>query len=154
MTSSVTRASGNSSEHNTVSAADRQSVLALFGSERGLYAVLMPQTLGQRIGARIAAVRAERGLTQEELGARLRPPVDPQTVGRWERAVREPSFDRITQIALVLRVPEKKLLSVEETDDTAGEDELSAALRGVSTEQRRVLAALVETLREQLWTSG
>lgn len=115
----------------------------------------MPQTLGQRIGARIAAVRAERGITQEELGAKLRPPVDPQTVGRWERAVREPSFDRITQIASALRVPEKKLLVAEETDDDAPEeDELTAALRGASTEQRRVLAGVVDVLRARLWSSG
>ena len=60
----------------------------------------------------LAQLRRERGLTQEELAARLY--ITRQAVSRWETGATEPSIDMIKLIARELEVPVMQLLDMPE----------------------------------------
>jgi transcriptional regulator with XRE-family HTH domain len=49
----------------------------------------VPWTAGGSIGERLLAYRRDRGLSQELMARRVR--IDPGTLGRWERGVRDPT---------------------------------------------------------------
>ena len=61
------------------------------------------------MGARIAALRRQAGLSQAELAQRIR--VSPSAVGMYEQGRREPSADMLVQIARVLGVSVDYLLT-------------------------------------------
>lgn len=52
------------------------------------------------IGAQIAEIRKQKGLTQEELGARAG--LSRVSIGKIERGISEPTITNLWQIALVL----------------------------------------------------
>lgn len=60
----------------------------------------------------LAQARRERGLTQEELAARLY--ITRQAVSRWETGATEPGIDMIKLIARELEVPVMRLLDMPE----------------------------------------
>nr|WP_317440486.1 zinc ribbon domain-containing protein [uncultured Collinsella sp.] len=60
----------------------------------------------------LAQARRERGLTQEELAARLY--ITRQAVSRWETGATEPGIDMIKLIARELEVPAMRLLDMPE----------------------------------------
>ena len=60
----------------------------------------------------LAQARRERGLTQEELAARLF--ITRQAVSRWETGATEPGIDMIKLIARELDVPVTRLLDMPE----------------------------------------
>lgn len=53
-------------------------------------------------GDRIRKLRTEAGLTQEELGNRLDPPVTYAAVGMWEKGKSRPRLDKLEQLAGIL----------------------------------------------------
>lgn len=53
-------------------------------------------------GDRIRKLRVEAGLTQEELGSRLDPPVTYAAVGMWEKGKSKPRLDKLEQLAGIL----------------------------------------------------
>ena len=55
-----------------------------------------------RVAARIAEIRAQRGLTQESLAARAR--INRVTLARLERALHPPNLDTLVRIARALGV--------------------------------------------------
>lgn len=61
------------------------------------------------LGEKIKALRAEKGLSQEELAARLA--VVRQTVSKWEKGLSNPDSDMLVRIAEVLGVTVGELLS-------------------------------------------
>lgn len=72
------------------------------------------------IGARIAALRRQAGLSQAELAQRIR--VSPSAVGMYEQGRREPSADMLVAMAQVFGVSTDYLLTgkpVCEMDHTA-----------------------------------
>lgn len=60
-------------------------------------------------GQRIAALRMQAGLTQEQLAQRLF--VTRATVSKWERELGQPDYPMIERIAAVLSVPPDAILS-------------------------------------------
>jgi len=56
----------------------------------------------KRVAARVAALRARRGMTQEALAARAR--INRVTLARLERAQHPPNLDTLERIARALRV--------------------------------------------------
>ena len=61
------------------------------------------------MGARIAALRKQAGLSQAELARRIR--VSPSAVGMYEQGRREPSVDTLVAIARELQVSTDFLLT-------------------------------------------
>ena len=61
------------------------------------------------LGARIAALRLQAGLSQAELGRRLS--VSPSAVGMYEQGRREPSMDRIVALSGIFGVTTDYLLT-------------------------------------------
>lgn len=63
------------------------------------------------VGQRIAAVRTERGMSQEALGEKLEPPLRKQGIYQIERGRVHASYLRLVDIARVLRVSYHYLLT-------------------------------------------
>ena len=61
------------------------------------------------LGARIAALRIQAGMSQAELGKRLS--VSPSAVGMYEQGRREPSMDRIVALSKIFGVTTDYLLT-------------------------------------------
>ncbi len=61
------------------------------------------------LGARIAALRIQAGLSQAELAVRLS--VSPSAVGMYEQGRREPSMDRIVALSRIFGVTADFLLT-------------------------------------------
>ena len=59
----------------------------------------MERIIGRRVGARIRDLRVRAGLSQSTLAERLVPPVEPETISRWERGTRLPALDRLQDVA-------------------------------------------------------
>ncbi|MGM9661485.1 MAG: helix-turn-helix domain-containing protein [Oscillospiraceae bacterium] len=70
-----------------------------------------------KTGRFIAALRKERGLTQEALGERLG--VTNKTVSRWETGKYMPDIDKLQELAATLGVSVNELLSGQRIDDMA-----------------------------------
>lgn len=65
-------------------------------------------TTHKKFGKRIKQLRAERGITQEGLAAKI--DVDRSYVGFLERGERNPTLDKIVKIAKALNVNASELL--------------------------------------------
>lgn len=61
------------------------------------------------LGARISALRKDRGMSQSDLARRLR--VSASTVGMYEQGRREPSADRLVELARIFSVTTDYLLT-------------------------------------------
>ena len=61
------------------------------------------------LGARIAALRRQAGMSQAELAARLS--VSPSAVGMYEQGRREPSLDRVVALCQLFEVSADYLLT-------------------------------------------
>ena len=70
-----------------------------------------------KIGRFIAALRKERGLTQEALGRRLG--VTNKTVSRWENGNYMPDIELLVPLGEALGVSVNELLAGERLDDAA-----------------------------------
>lgn len=62
----------------------------------------MADSIGKRVGARIRQLRVAAGLTQAELAERARPPLETETIGRFERGERTPPLERLVVLAAAL----------------------------------------------------
>ena len=97
-----------------------------------------PETLrldAATLGAFVARVRAERGLTQRQLAERLY--VSDKTVSKWERGLSLPSVPLLVPLAQALDLSISELMSCEvapheESVDRAEADRLIAASLGLS----------------------
>jgi transcriptional regulator with XRE-family HTH domain len=56
-----------------------------------------------RVARNVQRARIERGLTQEQIGERMDPPVARNWVGMWERGSRRPNEFHLLQIAEILQ---------------------------------------------------
>ena len=61
------------------------------------------------LGARIAALRRERGLSQGELARRIK--ISPSAMGMYEQGRREPSMDTLVALSRILQVSTDYLLT-------------------------------------------
>ena len=103
------------------------------------------------LGARLAAVRHDRGLTQEQVAEMVG--VDPQTVQRAERGRTSLSLARLRDVALALDVDLAELFKAADVEVPAerldrGAAELLAVWAGVPDERRdRAVRVLREFTR-------
>lgn len=65
----------------------------------------------QKVGAFIAKLRKEQGMTQEKLGDKLG--VSSKTVSKWERGVNAPDISLLTQLSDILGIGVNELLNGE-----------------------------------------
>src|SRR5204862_7786252 len=70
----------------------------------------------QRVAARVAEIRARRGLTQESLAAKAR--INRVTLARLERAQHPPNLDTLERIARALGVAVVDLVKYRADQDT------------------------------------
>jgi transcriptional regulator with XRE-family HTH domain len=56
----------------------------------------------QFAGARLCTLRNERGLSREQLGDNLDPPVDRATIGHWETGARVPRVPALCALVVAL----------------------------------------------------
>ena len=77
------------------------------------------------IGQRISALRKERRLSQEELGAQLG--VSRQAIYKWESDASLPDIDKLIALSRLFGLSVGALLGVEETANTAAEDTAAPA---------------------------
>lgn len=93
------------------------------------------------LGARIAALRREAGLSQAELASRLK--VSPSALGMYEQGRREPSMETLVQIARVFGVTTDYLLTGKAAEPEADalekmlEDRICAADQRAGQRQQR-----------------
>ena len=73
-----------------------------------------------RVGERIAELRRQAGLSQEELAAELF--MTRQAISKWERGASAPSIDHILQMARRFNTSFERILGLSESDDVDPED--------------------------------
>ncbi|MEW6213997.1 MAG: helix-turn-helix transcriptional regulator [Nitrospirota bacterium] len=71
----------------------------------------MPANIEKQLGAQLAKIRKERGLTQSELAELI--DVTIETISRLERGVSVPSLKTLENISNVLNVPLKNIFDFE-----------------------------------------
>ena len=72
------------------------------------------------IGQRIAQLRRERGMSQEELGEAMG--VSRQAISKWESDAALPEVDKLIALSRLFAIPVGQLLGVEEPPADGGED--------------------------------
>lgn len=77
----------------------------------------MKETFGQRL----ARLRKQKGLTQEEIANRVN--ISPQAVSKWENDISSPDIDTIVKLSEILNVSLNELLGKEETTPVVLEEE-------------------------------
>lgn len=90
------------------------------------------------LGENIKTLRKNKGLTQEELAARLN--VVRQTVSKWEKGFSVPDADILQRIAEILEVDVKLLLGSDielEADSNSISDQLSRLNEQLAVKNRR-----------------
>ena len=92
-------------------------------------------------GGRLRALRKEKGLTQEQLAARLG--VTKSVVSAYENSLRYPSYDILIRIASIFHVSTDYLLGVRE------ERLRNIDITDLSSENARLVCQLVEALKDK-----
>jgi len=87
------------------------------------------------LGARIAALRRERGLSQGELARRIK--ISPSAMGMYEQGRREPSAQTLVDLARELGVSTDYLLTGSPREAEKGELE-EMVLRRITSADRRL----------------
>lgn len=106
------------------------------------------EQLQRTLGARIQAIRLERGLTQEQMARMV--DLRPATISRLECGTLNTSLANLSRIAVALEVGLSELLDVEievpEASIPPDEQALLSAYRALDEERRRIALRLVEGL--------
>lgn len=69
------------------------------------------EPLKKQFGRRLQQLRVAKGVTQEELAARVELTVE--SISNMERGIHGPSFDNLEKITLALNIPAKSLFEFE-----------------------------------------
>lgn len=102
----------------------------------------------RQFGRRVKAAREAAGLTQTELGVRMK--ISPQGVQKWESGASSPRFSRLYGLASVLGVPVSRLLPDDPMSpaspdgDTGRLGMLAARIHAMPPEKQRALAIILE----------
>ena len=110
-------------------------------------------TLQEVVGARIRALRLQRGWTQEELGGRA--DLDFTTIGGAERGQKSLSLTSLSRVAAALDVEVAWLLRTEDGETGNAEcegliEELRASVRDLPPDELRHVLGLVKAARAYL----
>lgn len=107
----------------------------------------------EKIGQFLAALRKERGLTQEQLGSRLG--VTNKTVSRWEKGNYLPPAEMLRERSGLYGISINEMLSgerlAEERYREKAEENITAAVKKAEFTRREQLAAAGEWLRKNWW---
>lgn len=88
------------------------------------------------LGARIAALRREAGLSQAELAGRIG--ISPSAMGMYEQGRREPSAETLIAIGRELKVSVDYLLTGQARTQTESDAMMQMMLSRITTADRRV----------------
>ena len=100
------------------------------------------------IARNLKCLRRQKGLTQEELAARI--DISPTHVSVIERGTKIPRLDTFVAIANALEVSgDALLLDVVDHAAESQASDLSAALEGLPWEEKRRILKVVRTLMEE-----
>lgn len=99
-----------------------------------------------RLGRRIAALRAQRGLTQAALALRLG--ISPQQVQKYEAGANRVSVSRLGAIAVVLGVEPATFFSGPSAGEPMGPDDLSGLRFMTATAEGRAVAVAFPLIRD------
>lgn len=106
---------------------------------------LHDEKLVRDVGARVRRIRTERGLSIEQLAARVG--VEPVTLVRWEAGQRAPSLSVLALVARGLAIPLRELVDVgadvPPPDVPPDVAEVLAVLGSLSEGDRALVLALV-----------
>ncbi len=98
----------------------------------------------------IRALRKNKGLSQEELAAKLN--VVRQTISKWEKGLSVPDAELLAKLAEELEVPVSRLLSCEEVEEVQ-KDDISEQLMKINEQlvirnnrTKRIVKAVVISL--------
>ena len=110
-------------------------------------------TIQEVVGARIRALRLQRGWTQEELGGRAG--LDFTTIGGAERGQKSLSLTSLTRVAAALGIEVAWLLREEESETGSAEcegpiEELRGLVKDLPPEELRHVLGLVKAARSYL----
>ena len=76
----------------------------------------------ENFGERLAALRKERGLSQEDLAEKLQ--LTRQTISKWETGASTPDLELLVQLAEVFDVSVDSLLGIKKPDKKSAEKPL------------------------------
>lgn len=100
--------------------------------------------LAERLGRNVAARRKSLGWLQAELAERLE--VETETISRFERGLALPSLERLEELAGILGVPLKELLSESSSNHTDQALQIAGWLMLLTDEDRIFVADHVRLL--------
>ena len=110
--------------------------------------------ISEKIGRRIAALRADATMTQEALAERIG--TTAQVVSKMERGAIAPSVERLAEIAAALAVEPRELLAFDAPPGKSGEGEreriaqrLVQIAGGGTIEEARMLLRVAEAMFER-----
>jgi transcriptional regulator with XRE-family HTH domain len=112
----------------------------------------------QRMGARIAARRVEKGLSQVDVARALPGKVDGSQVSRWERGLHRPNDETLERLGEILDVPLAYFMAAEptkgETPDPFPADNGTEDRLGRLESQLAAIQQTLEGLVKQLAAAG
>ena len=93
----------------------------------------------------IKNLRKELGLTQTELADEIY--INKSMISAYEKGTRLPSLDSLISLSKTLNVSIDYLLGIK--GDTSNDKENSIDISGLTEKQKKIVAELIETFREQ-----
>ena len=93
----------------------------------------------------IKNLRKELGLTQTELANKIY--INKSMISAYEKGTRMPSLDALISLSKTLNVSIDFLLGLQR--DNANDSETAIDISGLTEKQKRIVADIIETFREQ-----
>ncbi len=112
----------------------------------------MATSIKTRIGSRLRELRSAASMSQAELAERMTPAVEPESISRYERGVRTPSFAQVEKLAEALGTDLDGFLAGLLTDTALPDDqqELRAIVELLAPLDASELHAVRELLKAHL----
>lgn len=99
-------------------------------------------------GLRIKEIRERRGLSQQELGARLN--INPNNISNWELGYSFPTYSGIRKLCMALACSADELLGLKDLDLNADEQQCLDIYRRLDEPGRDVVRAVLDSQLRRL----
>ena len=108
--------------------------------------------LNERLGAHVRSLRLQAGLSQADLGARMTPPMEPESVSRLERGKRSISMPRLESFAQALGTDADAILAdtLRPSVSVAGSNELQLVVALLRTRPVAEIRGAIRVLEAHL----
>jgi len=105
-------------------------------------------------GKRMCELRQQQGLSQKEIGIKVgeklgTPPLAPNTIGKYEAEMREPSNDTLIALSQIFGVSVDYLLGVTDLENNAIVDDIIRTVKTLSADSLRSLLKILKYLKWQ-----